>query len=116
MVLYGSVVSFIDLGNPSPVSMAGRLFLPVLMLAVSAWQVVAGLKHLAGKAWTRSPLVVWQLFQIILSIYYLSNAPAVGDWAGTTLGVVLLVPAAVALVLIFSPSTRAYLEPDDQRR
>lgn len=116
MVLYAAVLGLADLRHPSPVSMAGRIFLPVLMIAVGLWQVMAGLKHAAGRAWTRSPLVVWQLFQIILSIYYLSNAPRVGDTAGVVLGVSLLVPAAVALVLIFSPATRRFLEPDDVRR
>ncbi|RKW70994.1 hypothetical protein [Galactobacter caseinivorans] len=103
-----------DLGSPSPITMAGRIFLPVLMVAAGAWQVMVGLKHRAGRAWTRAAVVVWQLFQIILSIQYLVSAPQYGDWLGFAVGLGLFIPGAVALVLVFSPTTRLFLEADDQ--
>lgn len=113
-VIAAAIVQFLDLGSPSPISMAGRIFLPVLLLGVGAWQIMVGAKHWAGRAWTRAAVVVWQLFQIILSIQYLVSAPSVGDWLGFLFGVGLFVPGAIALVLVFSPSTRAFLEADDR--
>lgn len=113
-VLVLAAVQLADLGTPSPVSLAGRIFLPVLMIGAGAWQAMVGLKHLAGRAWTRAAVVVWQLFQIIISIQYLVSAPQYGDWLGFAVGLGLFVPGAVALVLVLSPGTRLYLEADDQ--
>lgn len=109
-----AVMQLADLGSPSPLTMAGRIFLPVLMIGAGAWQVMVGLKHRAGRAWTRAAVVVWQLFQIILSIQYLVSAPQYGDWLGFAVGLGLFIPGAVALVLVFSPTTRLFLEADDQ--
>jgi uncharacterized membrane protein HdeD (DUF308 family) len=94
----------------------GSIFLLVLMVLVAVWQVVVAVKHLAGRAWTRSAVVVWQLFQIILGIYYLSNAPKYGDWLGTGLGAGMVVVGCCALLFVFAPSTRHWLEPDDAPR
>ncbi|MGO1319408.1 MAG: hypothetical protein ACTII7_04845 [Galactobacter sp.] len=115
-VLVAAVFAAQAIGQSSSVSVAGRVFLLVLLLLVAVWQGVVAFKHLAGRAWTRSAVVVWQLFQVIVSIYYISNAPGVGDWAGLTLGVGMLLVGGVALVTVFSPATRAWLEPDDAPR
>ncbi|WP_291277824.1 hypothetical protein [Galactobacter sp.] len=104
------------IAQSSPVSIGGRIFLMVLLVLVAVWQGVVASKHMAGRAWTRSAVVAWQLFQVIVSIYYISNAPAVGDWAGLALGLGMLVVGGVALVTVFSPATRAWLEPDDAPR
>ena len=108
-VLGAAVVSAVNLGAPGPLNAAGRVFLLILMVAAAAFAFAASAKHLAGRAWSRGAIVVWQLFQIILSIQYLTGGAVL-------LGLGLLVPGAVALVLTFSPMTRAFLAPDDRPR
>lgn len=115
-VLAAAVFAARAIGQNSPVSVTGRVVLMVLLVLVAVWQGIVAAKHIAGKAWTRSAVVVWQLFQVIVSIYYISNAPAVKDWAGLGLGIGMLVVGGVALVTVFAPSTRAWLEPDDAPR
>lgn len=108
-VLYGALTFLMSLGQPGPLNMGGRIFLVVLMVAGAVFAATVAGKHWAGRAWTRSAVVVWQLFQIVISGQYLAGG-AVG------FGLFLLVPAAVALVLVFSPATRRFLEADDVPR
>jgi hypothetical protein len=112
-----SVASLLSsLGKASPMPVGGSVFLLVLMLLVAVWQAIVAVKHVSGRAWTRSAVVVWQLFQIILGIYYLSNAPRYQDWLGIGVGVGMVVVGCVALLFVFSPATRLWLEPDDAPR
>ncbi|MDR2254613.1 MAG: hypothetical protein LBE25_01175 [Arthrobacter sp.] len=109
IVLWGALNFVFTLRAPGPLNVGGRLFLVVLMVGAAAFAASVAAKHLAGRAWTRAAVVVWQLFQVILSGQFLGGGAPV-------LGVVLLVPAAVALVLVFAPATRRFLEADDQPR
>ena len=108
-VLYGALSFLLSLGQPGPLNMGGRIFLIALMVAGALFAAMVAGKHWAGRAWTRSAVVVWQLFQIVISGQYLSGG-AVG------FGLFLLIPAAVALVFVFSPATRRFLEADDRPR
>lgn len=117
LVLLMAVFALKGLGNTAtPIPVTGRVFLLVLLLGAAAWQLTVAVKHAVGRAWTRSAVVVWQLFQVIIGIYYMSNGPKFDDWAGFWIGVGLLVVGGVALVTVFSPDTRRWLEADDLPR
>lgn len=108
-VLYAAITFALGFGTPGPLNAAGRVFLIVLMVAAAAFAGSVAAKHWAGRAWTRSAVVVWQLFQIVLSGQYLAGG-------AVPFGLLLLVPGAVALVLVFAPATRRFLEKDDLPR
>lgn len=108
-VLYGAITFAMQLGEPGVLTMPGKIFLIVLMLAGAVFAATVAGKHLIGRAWTRSAVVVWQLFQIVISGQYITGG-------SLPFGLFLLIPAAVALVLVFSPATRLYLEADDKPR
>lgn len=108
-VLGGAVVMGVALSQASPLPLAGRVFLIALMLLGAGFQVAVGLNHWRGRAWTRSAVVVWQLFQVVISGQYI----VAGAWL---FGLALLIPGAVAMVMVFSPQTRAYLAADDAPR
>ena len=79
-----------------------QLFLVFLILLGAVWLGAAAWGVKAGKTWTRAAVIVIQLFAVILSIGSLSA----GDIRG---GLLLLVPAAVVLLLLFTPSVNTHL-------
>ncbi|MGG5751656.1 hypothetical protein ACQ3I4_03400 [Zafaria sp. Z1313] len=97
------VVFAAQLAAPGPLAPAGRVFLLVLILGAAAWQGWVALNVFRGRSWTRAAALVWQVFQVILAV------PLVG---GETLwlGVLLLVPAAAALLLLFNTKTLSFYE------
>lgn len=109
LVLWGALNFVFTLSAPGPLNVGGRLFLVALMVGAAAFAASVAAKHFMGRAWTRAAVVVWQLFQVILSGQFLGGGAPV-------LGIVCLVPAAVALLLVFSPATRRFLEADDRPR
>ncbi len=73
-----------------------------LFLAALAWGMalllvlsVRGLR--SGQRWARSPMMTWQLFQIVIAVTWLTSAPHVGAF-------VLL---ALALLVMWALMTRA---------
>lgn len=79
-----------------------QLFLVFLMLLGAVWLGATAWGVKAGKTWTRAAVIVVQLFAAILSMGSLSA----GDIRG---GLLLLVPAAVVLLLLFTPSVNTHL-------
>lgn len=78
-----------------PVSVGGSVFMAVLLLLVASALVVMARKLAVGFRWPRSPSLVVQLFLVILAFPYFT--------AGDPLfGVLLIVPAAGVIVLLFS--------------
>jgi hypothetical protein len=90
----------LSIGQPGPVPMAGRIFMLALLFGAAAWQLAVGHFLFRGRAWTRAAALVWQVFQVILSVQLLGAAPLPG-WA-------LLVPAAAVILLMFDPRTTAF--------
>ena len=109
------IMSIVNLNQPGPLNMPGRIFMLVLIAAAGAGLLVTAVQHYLGKAFTRAIIVVWQLFQIIIGAQALAGGGAMFG-GGIWLGLEMVVTAAVALVMVFSPATRLYLSIDDVPR
>lgn len=83
-------------------NLGGQVFLIVLMAAAGAWIGAVGLGLWRGRPWVRAATVVIEMFAVILSISFFSAGNAL-------MGVLFLLPAAVALVLMFSRQVASYL-------
>lgn len=86
----------------SPVlSFWGAVFTLGLLLAFSAWLFVVAVFHLRGYRWTRAAALVAQLFVLTVGFPTLSGGliPA---------GVAMVVPAVLALVLLFNSRVISY--------
>jgi hypothetical protein len=103
-----TVVLVVDILVAPPASIASGLALIVLAAIAALWlgAMVVGLAR--GRSWSRSGVLVWQFLQVAL---------AVGAFQGVfrvpAIGWVLLVPALVALALVFAPTTTAVLARRD---
>lgn len=83
-------------------NLAAQVFLVVLVAAAGTWIAAVGIGLWRGRPWVRAATVVIEMFAVILSISFFS--------AGNPLvGALFLVPAAVALVLMFSRQVASYL-------
>lgn len=91
------------LSGDGPVSLGGRIFMLVLIIAASVWQANVAMHVFRGHAWTRAAAIVWQVFQVIFAVSFLG-----AGGFGLALGVALLVPAAAIIVLTFDPRATAY--------
>ncbi len=90
-----AALSVIDLFVNEPISLAGSIFLTVLLVAFSAWLAVLGHFLFRGYRWTRNPALVIQLFAIILAFpAFQEGLPLVGF--------AILIPAVIAVVLLFT--------------
>lgn len=88
----------IELVVDRPDSYATAIAIIVLSALATVWLGVLAFHTLLGRTWIRAGVVVWQLLQIAVaatSFQGLFARPDVG-WA-------LLVPAVLALVLLFTP-------------
>ncbi len=97
-----AVFLVVELLVETPTSVASAVGITVIVAAGAVWVafIIAGLRR--GAAWTRAAVVVVQV---------LFGAVAIGSFQGPApridLGIALLVPAAVALVLLFTKSVIA---------
>lgn len=92
----------LHLSDEGNLNMGGRIFMLVLCVAAGAWQVSVSLNFFKGRAFTRAPIIVWQLFQLILSFSFMQG-PFVG------VAIAAIVVAAVTIVMLFAPKTTAFL-------
>ncbi|KAD4060705.1 hypothetical protein GD627_05670 [Arthrobacter yangruifuii] len=84
-----------QLATSAPLSLGGAVFTLVFAVALAVWLLVVGHFFFRGYRWTRSAALVWQLFVVILAVPTLQ--------AGLILpGLVLLLPAAAVLLLLFT--------------
>lgn len=90
-----AVASILTIFTAAPLSVGASVFMAVLLLMVAGGLSVLAVRLTAGFRWPRSPALVVQLFLVILSFpYFSSGSPRVGF--------LLMVPAAVVIVLLFS--------------
>ena len=84
-----------------PLTVGGTVFLLVVALAGALWlhRVARGLWR--GYRWPRAAALVVQLFLLVLGVPLLQG----GQWAA---GLVLALPAAVVLLLLFRPAVLAW--------
>jgi hypothetical protein len=88
----------VELVVDRPDSYATAIAIIVLSALATVWLGVLAFHTLLGRSWIRAGVVVWQLLQVAVaatSFQGLFARPDVG-WA-------LLVPAVLALVLLFTP-------------
>lgn len=106
-----TVVLVVDLVVAPPDSVVNGLALIVLAAVAAIWLGAMVLGLARARSWVRSGVVVWQFLQIAL---------AVGAFQGVfrvpAIGWVLLLPALLALVLVFAPATTAVLARRDLER
>lgn len=97
-----AVFLVVELLIETPTSVASAVGITVIVAASAVWVafIIAGLRR--GAAWTRAAVVVVQV---------LFGAVAIGSFQGPMpridLGIALLVPAVLALVLLFTKSVIA---------
>lgn len=84
-----------NLFTSSPVSMGGAVFTTVLLAAAGAWLLILGHFFFRGFRWTRAGALVFQLFAIVIAVPTLQGGVLVT-------GLLLLLPPAAALVLLFT--------------
>lgn len=100
-VLVAAVRFGLQIGTGA-LNLSAQVFLVVLIAAAGIWIGAVGMGMWRGRPWVRAATVVIELFAVILSISFFSGGNAV-------LGVVFLVPAAAALLLVFSRPVAAHL-------
>lgn len=85
----------------APVSMGSAIFLVVLVFGFGAGLAAVAANLYRGFRWTRSAAFVWQLLMLTIAVPILL--------AGQVLaGVLMIVPALVVAVLLFTPSVVAF--------
>lgn len=95
----------LNLDANGTVNMGGQLFMLALCLLLAVWHGSVAINFFKGKAFTRAPIIVWQLFQLILSVSFLnSDIPMV-----TAAAVLSIVIAGTTVVMLFAPKTTAFL-------
>ena len=81
-----------------PASYGSAVALTVLAVGAALWLGFIAVNILRGRAWVRGATVVWQVLQIAVAIGCFQ-----GLFARPDIGWALLVPALLALVLLFTP-------------
>ncbi|HET7414321.1 MAG TPA: hypothetical protein VFI97_01335 [Arthrobacter sp.] len=92
--LYGLLTS-------TPASFGGAVFMLVLLLLLAAWLLVVGHFLWRGYRWTRSAILTWQLFMLVIAVPTLTGGYVL-------YGLCLLIPPAVAAILLFQTQVIAY--------
>ena len=88
----------VELLTATAASLASALALTVLTAIATVWLGFIAANVLRGRAWTRGAAIVWQVLQGAVAIGCFQ-----GVFAQPTIGWLLLVPALVVLVLLFTP-------------
>lgn len=110
-VLVYAISYMMHIGTSGTVNMGGQLFMLVLCLLAAVWQGSVAINFFKGKAFTRAPIIVWQLFQLILSVsFFTSDIPLV-----TTAAVAAILIAGITIVMLFAPKTTAFLGDRPER-
>jgi hypothetical protein len=98
LVAAATVYLVVELIIATPSSIASAVALLILAAMATVWLAVIGANVLRGRAWTRGAAIVWQVLQGAVAIGCFQGVLAQPD-----IGWVLLVPALVVLVLLFTP-------------
>lgn len=88
----------VELVVARPDSYASAIAIVVLTAVATVWLGILAFQTLQGRSWIRAGVVVWQLLQLAVALTSFQ-----GLFARADVGWALLVPAVVALVLLFTP-------------
>lgn len=103
LALLGAAAWFVyGLMTQTPLSMGGAIFQLVLLLLLAGWLLAAGHFFFRGYRWTRAAALVWQLFVIVIAFPTFTSGLVLP-------GLLLLLPAAVVLLLIFTRPVTDFL-------
>ena len=87
-----------ELLTATPTSFASAIALTALCIGATVWLALIVVHVLRGSPWVRGATVVWQVLQIAVAVGAFQ-----GFFARPDIGWLLLVPAIVVLVLLFTP-------------
>jgi hypothetical protein len=93
-----STFLIIELLIATPTSLASAIALTVLSIAATVWLAFIVVNIMRGSPWVRGATVVWQVLQLAVAVGAFQ-----GFFARPDIGWLLLVPAVVVLVLLFTP-------------
>lgn len=88
----------VELVVARPDSYASAVAIVVLTALATVWLGILAFQTLLGRSWVRAGVVVWQLLQVAVAVGSFQ-----GLFARADVGWFLLVPAVLALVLLFTP-------------
>ncbi|NVM95552.1 hypothetical protein [Arthrobacter wenxiniae] len=95
LAVAGVVFTVAAFTQPS-LSIAGTVFLIVLVFALAAGLAAVSVNAFKGFRWTRSAAFVWQLLTVAIAVPSLLNG-------STATGLVLLLPALAVIFYLFTP-------------
>ncbi len=98
LLTVATIYLVIELLTATADSLASAVALTVLTAIAAVWLGFIAANVLRGRAWTRGAAIVWQVLQGAVAIGCFQ-----GIFAQPTVGWLLLVPALVVLVLLFTP-------------
>lgn len=102
LALFALVVGYVSsLLGPDPLSVGGAVFMIVFLLLLASGILAAARALLRGYRWPRTPSMVLQVFLIIFAVSFLSAGAGLA-------GILLLVPAATLLLLLFTAPVVAF--------
>ncbi|WP_404320456.1 hypothetical protein [Arthrobacter luteolus] len=90
-----------NLINSTATSFGGAVFSLFLIVLVAVWLLVVGHFFFRGMRWTRAAALVWQLFMIVIAVPTLQGGVVL-------VGLMLLLPAAAVILLLFSKPVIAW--------
>jgi hypothetical protein len=96
------VYLLIELLTATPDSYPSAIAILLLTVLAAVWLGVTAVHTLHGSSWIRGSAAVWQLLQIAVAVGSFQ-----GLFARADVGWLLLIPAILALVLLFTPSVVA---------
>lgn len=95
------------LTTSTPASFGGAVFMLALLLLLAGWLLAVGHFLFRGYRWTRAAALVWQLFMFVLGFPALTSGYLI-------YGLALVIPPAVALLLLFDKRVIAYVSKTAQ--
>jgi hypothetical protein len=97
-----SAYLLVELLTARPDSYASAVAILLLALIAAVFLFVLATHTLRGRPWIRGATVTWQVLQILIGVVSLQ-----GPFARPDIASALIIPAAVVLVLLFTPSVLA---------
>jgi hypothetical protein len=105
-----TIYLIVELLVSQPVSVASGIALAVLSALAGVWLGFMAVHTLRGSPWIRGAAIVWQVLQGAIAIYSFQ-----GPAPRTDVGWLLLLPAIVIVVLLFTkPVIAATTRPEER--
>jgi hypothetical protein len=99
----------VEMVSEQPASYASALAVFALTALATVWLGVMAFHTLAGRSWIRGGALVWQVLQIAVAVGSFQ-----GIFAEPAVGWLLLIPALIVILLLFTPSVVAATQRRDE--